>query len=192
MNKLEWGNTAHEKENIIILNGYSPRMKTSNSGDNTDIQKLIDNGLNGYIDGKRAFKILEPSSQAINEEFILKQHTIVRGDDTMADITDNGYSELKEDIRESERRIGLDIREREQRFEREAARREERFEKSLEKFAQDAKEREERYIKSVDEIKNIVSEGEKNRKSTSIAMWTLAITTIVGIAAMVVTVVLAT
>lgn len=63
----------------------------------------------------------------------------LQGDGKMSD----KYRELKEDLRESERRISSDIREREQ-----------RFEESLKRFYQDGREREERFYKLTEEIKH--------------------------------------
>lgn len=92
---------------------------------------------------------------------------------------------LDQDIRDHKK----EIRDRDLLMQQQNKEREERFEKYLKQINDDAKEREERFSKSVEEIKTIVSDGEKNRKSTTIAMWTLAVTTILGIAAMVITVV---
>lgn len=186
--EIKWGKTANKKGDFIVLEQTSSDYKERNI-ERLKINKLHNLGVHGYIDENKAIKIYDPSHSRFKRGLNFKQHTLTKGDDGMTSNEGDKYSELKEDLRESERRISNDIREREDRFEREMVRREERFEKSLEKYAEDAKEREERYIKSIDEIKQIVSDGEKNRKSTTIAMWTLAITTLIGIAAMVITVV---
>lgn len=96
-----------------------------------------------------------------------------------------------------------DIREREERSRREISEREERFLKQMEQYSVDAvarenryreeaKERELRYNKSMEEIKEIVRDGEKSRKSQTFAIWTLAVTTLIGIAAMVIAVIIGT
>lgn len=141
------------------------------------------------IEDHKNFKSPKTSTPPLPKGRILNKRTLVKGvDKSMSEKFDEKYAELKEDLRESERRVSHDLKEREQRLEKEIIRREERFEKSLEKFATDAKEREERYINNIEEIKQIVKDGEANRRSTTIAIWTLAITTILSIAAMVITV----
>jgi|SRR5699024_8459245 len=137
-------------------------------------------GIDGYVDGNNAFKVINPGNIRKKGELNITSRTLTeKGGLDMSDKFDNRYHDLKEDLRESERRISQEVKDRES-----------RFEKSMERYSQEAKEREERFMQNIEEIKTIVADGEKNRKSTSIAMWTLAITTLLGIAAMVITVVL--
>lgn len=190
MKKFEWGVTTQDEGNVLLVDDSTlDKFSEGNHPDLKEIVRLTDLGLDGYVDGSKAYKITDPSITASKGNVKLNRVTLPKGVDSfMSDKADSQYSELKEDLRDSERRISSDFKEREQRLEKEIIRREERFEKSLEKFAIDAKEREERYIKNIEEVKKIVANGETNRKSTTIAIWTLAITTILGIAAMIVTV----
>ncbi|EJE7398678.1 hypothetical protein M5M22_003024, partial [Listeria monocytogenes] len=50
------------------------------------------------------------------------------------------------------------------------------------------KEREERFQKSADDIKSIVEDCKKDNRATTIAIWTLSLATIIGIAGMVIAV----
>lgn len=177
INEIEWSKNVTDKGNVVVIDRAVPSNKTKNEDE--AIKRFIEQGLHGYVDGDKAIKIMDPALSQKSKKINVFQHTLIKGDDSMDEKYDNKYSDLKEDLRESERRISNDLREREM-----------RFEKAMDRFTVEAKEREDRYINSINEIKNIVSEGEHNRKSTSIAMWTLAITTIIGIAAMVITVVL--
>lgn len=191
MYKLDWGKSTHEEEDVLVVDPKFLNIPEAESPKYADIRKMKTSGIAGYINGKYAVKISDPSLEDISSGLKLKQYTLNQGVEHMNN-NDDKYSELKEDLRDSERRIASDFKEREQRFEREANRREDRFEKTIERITNEAKEREERYLNSVEEIKQIVADGEKNRKSTTIAMWTLAITTLLGIAAMVITVAVTT
>ncbi len=177
INEIEWSKNVTDKGNVIVIDRTVPANKIKNEDET--IKKFIEQGLHGYVDGDKAIKIMDPALSQKSKNLNVFQHTLIKGDDSMDEKYDNKYSDLKEDLRESERRISNDISEREL-----------RFEKTIDRFMLDAKEREERYIKTAEETKNIVYEGEKSRKSNTIAMWTLAVTTIIGIAAMVITVVL--
>lgn len=94
------------------------------------------------------------------------------------------------DRREMESRLLKDAQEREARIREETLNRENRFNESLKTYQKESKEREERYLKEVEEIKQIVRDGEKQRTNHTFALWTLAITSFLGIAAMVITVVI--
>lgn len=169
---IEWGSRVKEKGNIIHVSDWKNQNNENNESDflKTLIpRKSMDQNETNFYDPH----IIESTN-----DLDLHRHTLFDGGGKMNN-NDWKYSELKEDLRESERRISQDIKERE-----------ERFENMLERFVNDSKEREERFMKNIEDIKVIVSDGEKNRRNTSIAIWTLAITTILGIAAMVITVVI--
>lgn len=99
--------------------------------------------------------------------------------------------EIKEDLREREARNESRQKDLENRLKDDLKEYRQQAKEDINRFHEDAKEREQRYISAVEEIKTIVQNGETNRKSTTIAMWTLAITTIIGIAAMVIAVLIA-
>ncbi|SDB89428.1 hypothetical protein SAMN05421734_102252 [Pelagirhabdus alkalitolerans] len=195
MKDIEWNNKSETRDNIIVLK----HLNFDSYNEEQTVEENEARGLNltnvvGYIDDSTAIKINDDSVEQLKKDMRLTTATpssipngMLSGDDKMNE-DQFKYMELKEDLRESERRISNSLNEREERFEKDSVKREERFEKSLEKFAIDSKEREERFMKDVAEIKNIVYEGEKNRTSIAIAIWTLAISTILGIAAMVITV----
>lgn len=170
---IEWGSRIKEKDNVIHVSHWKSENNKDNESESlktlTPRKPMGQNETNFY----------DPHIIESTNDLDLHRHTIFVGGGKMNNNNDWKYSELKEDLRESERRISQDIKEREQ-----------RFENMLERFANDSKEREERFMKNIEDIKAIVSDGEKNRRNTSIAMWTLAITTILGIAAMVITVVI--
>ncbi|WAO21740.1 hypothetical protein [Paenilisteria newyorkensis] len=96
--------------------------------------------------------------------------------------------ELKEDMRERENRNENRQRDSEARTETRQRDAEDRLEKSLDSYRNEAKEREERFQKTADEIKGLVNEMKSSNKSTAIAIWTLSIATILGIAAMIVSI----
>src|SRR5690625_3482193 len=180
LSEFEWGEGVTDAEGIALINLKDDNLGNVNQSDHVHLRQIAELGVDGYIDEERAFKIMDPTLSQKTKKLSINQHTLIEGDESMNDDkSDRNYSDLKEDLRESERRISNDIYEREL-----------RFEKTIDRFMIDAKEREERYIKTAEETKNIVYEGEKSRKSNTIAMWTLAVTTIIGIAAMVITVVL--
>lgn len=177
MTEIEW-NGEPLKDGVLYVDLKDGIQIKEGEGETA--LHLKKRGVDGYIDGNNAFKIVDPNKEKkVNKLNVTDHTTIKKGGSEMSNtFDDNKYYELKEDLRESERRITQDIRDREL-----------RFEKTMEKHSQESKEREERFMKNIEEIKSIVSDGEKNRGRTTAAMWTLAITTIIGIAAMVITVV---
>jgi|SRR5690625_149629 len=171
---LEWGDRVKSEGNII----YIYRNDDNESKVNTDEVKMSEILIPVNPENRKRTNIYDPRIISRTSGLYLHNRTLTEGEINMTENNDWLYTELKEDLRESERRISRDVRERE-----------ERFEKMIERSINDSKEREERFMKNVEEIKQIVSDGEKNRGRYTAAMWTLAITTIIGIAAMVITVV---
>ncbi|MBC6313463.1 hypothetical protein [Listeria immobilis] len=95
----------------------------------------------------------------------------------------NKYDLFMQEIKE-------DMRERENRNSDRQKELEKRIEKNLDNYRGESREREERFQKSVDDIKSIVGDSKKDNRNTTIAIWTLSVATIVGIAGMVITVLL--
>ncbi|EAA0085394.1 TPA: hypothetical protein U0G34_002983 [Listeria monocytogenes] len=84
--------------------------------------------------------------------------------------------------------IKKDMRERENRNSDRQKELEKRIERNLDNYRMEAKEREERFQKSADDIKSIVEDCKKDNRATTIAIWTLSLATIIGIAGMVIAV----
>ncbi|WP_078392065.1 hypothetical protein [Shouchella patagoniensis] len=153
----------------------------------------------GYIDHEKAIKISKVDTAKYDGALIFNRISFEKKEEAdlvmAGDDFDQRYSELKEDFRDSERRISQSSKEREDRIDKQidrittdAKEREDRFNAKVDQFALDAKEREDRFNETINRIEKTVKDGEKNRKATTVAIWTLALTTLLGIAAMVVTV----
>src|SRR5699024_359738 len=147
MTEIHWNGIPIESGVVVI--DLEKNNQTSSELDTT-AERLLKHNLAGYVDDKSAVKLIDPKARTNKSELNITNHTLIeKGGSDMSDKTDNRYIDLKEDLRESERRISQDLRDRES-----------RFEKSMERYSQEAKEREERFMKNIEEIKTIVADGE--------------------------------
>lgn len=135
----------------------------------------------------------------------LFQHAAGKGDDVMDNALNMILDRLQQDAREREERYHNDAREREQRYRNEmteqesiirqdAKEREERIINAINDLKSEVKEREERTLNALVEIKNDfkseLSDIKDDVRSSRNTLITLSITTILGIAAMVVTLII--
>lgn len=140
--EIEWSYRRKATDGTMII-GHSKLDETKQYDPKvSEVRELSESGVAGYLDQGQAVKFAEPP-----EEKSVVFSTLLRGDDEMSEKNDYKYQELKEDLRDSERRITDDIKERER-----------RFEESLKTFHQDSKEREERFMALAENIRKDNSE----------------------------------
>ena len=178
--------TSSHSSSVISFNPFNP---------NQSFSKMLDQATQNVASTKRYYSDLSDAVIEINEEIGYSNYEDIsdgnyrESGDSMQ--VDTFFKEIKEDMRERETRNEKRISDLADHTEKRDAQLRADLKEREERFRQESREREERFLNAVDEIKSEFRETKADNKSTKIALWTLSITTIIGIAAMVVAILIA-